>query len=128
MTATSFMCILAHKQVREEIAPFTVVRLDADSTAAIKDVYGNATTPAELARKHEMIYRPGVLVFDDGNLLRRHDSLTFPHHFKESLRYVAGGFYQQTDYRNYSLQRTEELLANGVVIDLGRPKKQSDPD
>ena len=114
--------ILAHKQVREEIAPFTIVRLDADSSAAIKDVYGNATTPAELARKHEMIYRPGVLVFDDGNLIRRHDSLTFPHHFKESMRYVAGGFYQQTDYRNYSLQRTEELLANGVVIDLGRPK------
>jgi len=114
--------ILAHKQVREEIAPFTIVRLDADSNAAIKDVYGNATTPAELARKHEMIYRPGVLVFDDGNLIRRHDSLTFPHHFKESMRYVAGGFYQQTDYRNYSLQRTEELLANGVVIDLGRPK------
>jgi hypothetical protein len=69
-----------------------------------------------------MIYRPGVLAFDDGNLIRRHDSLTFPHHFKESMRYVAGGFYQQTDYRNYSLQRTEELLANGVVIDLGRPK------
>ena len=114
--------ILAHKQVREEITPFTIVRLDADSSAAIKDVYGNATTPAELARKHEMIYRPGVLVFDDGNLIRRHDSLTFPHHFKESIRYVAGGFYQQTDYRNYSLQRTEELLANGVVIDLGRPK------
>ena len=114
--------ILGHKQVREEIEPFTIVRLDADSNAAIKDVYGNVTTPTELARKHEMIYRPGVLVFDDGNLVRRHDSLTFPHHFKESMRYVAGGYYQQTDYRNYSLQRTEELLANGVVIDLGRPQ------
>jgi thioredoxin-related protein len=114
--------ILAHKQVREEIAPYTIVRLDADSNAAIRDVHGNATTPAELARKHEMIYRPGVLVFDEGKLLRRHDSLTFPHHFKESMRYVAGGFYQQTDYRTYSSKRTEELLANGVVIDLGRPK------
>ncbi|MBT8435526.1 MAG: thioredoxin fold domain-containing protein [Gammaproteobacteria bacterium] len=114
--------ILAHKQVREEIAPFTIVRLDADSTAAIKDVYGNPTTPAELARKHEMIYRPGVLVFDNGSLIRRHDSLTFPHHFKESMRYVAGGHYKRIDYRNYSEQRTEELLADGVVIDLGRPR------
>jgi hypothetical protein len=69
-----------------------------------------------------MIYRPGVLVFDDGNLLRRHDSLTFPHHFKESMRYVAGGYYQQSDYQSYSLQRTEELLAAGVDIDLSRPK------
>ena len=114
--------ILAHEQVREEIAPFTIVRLDADSNATILDVYGNETTPAELARKHEMIYRPGVLVFDDGNLLRRHDSLTFPHHFKESMRYVAGGYYQQMDYQSYSQQRTEELLAAGVDIDLGRPE------
>ena len=114
--------ILAHEQVREEIAPFTIVRLDADSNATILDVYGNETTPAELARKHEMIYRPGVLVFDDGNLLRRHDSLTFPHHFKESMRYVAGEYYQQIDYQSYSQQRTEELLAAGVDIDLGRPE------
>jgi thioredoxin-related protein len=114
--------ILAHELVREEIAPFTIVRLDADSTATIVDVLGNKTTAAELARKYEMIYRPGVLVFEDGNLIRRHDSLTFPHHFKESMRYVAGGYYQQTDYRSYSLQRTEELLANGVDIDLGQPR------
>ena len=115
--------ILAHEQVREEIAPFTIVRLDADSNETIIDLYGNQTTPADLARKYEMIYRPGVLVFDDGNLIRRHDSLTFPHHFKESMRYVAGGYYQQTDYHSYSEQRTEELLASGVDIDLGRPRQ-----
>ena len=114
--------ILGHELVRKEIEPFTIVRLDADSDEAIIDVYGNQTTPAELARKHEMIYRPGVLVFADGNLVRRHDSLTFPHHFKESMRYVAGGYYQQTDYRTYSQRRTEELLEAGVVIDLGRPR------
>ena len=113
--------ILAHELVRQELAPFTIVRLDADSNETIRDVLGIETTPAELARQHQMIYRPGVLVFDDGNLLRRHDSLTYPHHFKESLRYVAGGYYQQTDYRSYSLQRTEELLSSGVDIDLGRP-------
>ncbi|MDH3219789.1 MAG: thioredoxin fold domain-containing protein [Gammaproteobacteria bacterium] len=114
--------ILAHELVRQEIAPFTVVRLDADSGESIVDVHGNRTTPSGLARKYEMIYRPGVLLFDEGELLRRHDSLTFPHHFKESLRYVAGGFYRQTDYRSYSQQRTEELLEAGVVIDLGRPQ------
>lgn len=115
--------ILADPRVRAEIAPFTVVRLDADSTTPIVDVHGNQTTPAALAREYQMIYRPGVLLFDDGNLLRRHDSLTYPHHFKESLRYVAGGYYQHTDYRSYSRQRTEELLDAGVTIDLGPPKK-----
>ena len=114
--------ILGHELVRKEIAPFTIVRLDADSNETIIDVFGNETTPARLAREHEVIYRPGVLAFDDGTLVRRHDSLTFPHHFKESMRFVAGGFYKQTDYQTYSQKRTEELLDAGVVIDLGRPK------
>ena len=114
--------ILANELVQKEIEPYTVVRLDADSKAIILDVQGNKTTPADMVRQYEMIYRPGVLVFDQGELQRRHDSLTFPHHFKESLRYVAGGYYKKTDYRSYSQQRTEELLAAGVVIDLGRPK------
>jgi hypothetical protein len=76
-----------------------------------------------MAREFDMIYRPGVLVFDQGQLWRRHDSLTLPHHFKESLRFVAGGYYQETNYISYSRQRTEELLEAGVVIDLGRPEK-----
>lgn len=114
--------ILTHELVRKELEPFTIVRLDADSNEPIIDVLGNQTTPAALAREHEMIYRPGVLAFDGGNLVRRHDSLVFPHHFKESMRFVAGGFYRNTDYRSYSQQRTEELLEAGVVIDLGRPK------
>ncbi len=113
--------LLGHELVRKEIAPFTIVRLDADSSETIIDVEGNKTTPAELAKKHDVFYRPGVLAFNEGMLLRRHDSLTFPHHFKESMRYVAGGFYKETDYRSYSQKRTEELLAAGVVIDLGRP-------
>ncbi|MCP3689656.1 MAG: thioredoxin fold domain-containing protein [Gammaproteobacteria bacterium] len=113
--------ILGHELVRKEIEPFTIVRLDADSDKKIIDIHGNKTTAGELARTHEMIYRPGILVFDEGNLVRRHDSLTFPHHFKESMRYVAGGFYKDTDYRSYSQKRTEELLAAGVEIDLGRP-------
>ena len=115
--------ILAHPQVREEIEPFTIVRLDADSNARIIGVDGSETTPAELARKHEVIYRPGVLAFDEGVLLRRADSLLFPHHFKEYMRYVAGGFYRQVDWRTYSDNRTEELLEAGIDIDLGRPQR-----
>ena len=114
--------ILAHPQVREEIEPFTIVRLDADSARRIIDPNGEQTTPKELAKKYEVIYRPGVLAFDEGVLLRRADSLLYPHHFKEYMRYVAGGYYQEIDWRTYSERRTEELLEAGVVIDLGRPK------
>ncbi len=68
------------------------------------------------------VYSTPALIFEEGELLRRHNSLTFPHHFKESLRYVAGGYYTQTDYSSYSQRRTEELLEAGVTIDLGRPR------
>ena len=114
--------ILAHPQVRKEIEPFTIVRLNTDSDRQITDLFGNKTTAAKLAKKYEMTYRPGILAFDDGNLLRRNDSLVFPHHFKESMRYVAGGYYKDMDYETYSEQRTEELLSNGVDIDLSRPE------
>ena len=114
--------ILAHPQVQEEIKPFTIVRLDADSDREIIAPDGEKTTAAGLARKYEVIYRPGVLAFDDGQLLRRADSLLFPHHFKEYMRYVAGGFYRELDWRTYSERRTEELLSSGVDIDLGRPR------
>ena len=98
------------------------MRLDADSSDKIIDLEGNETTPAELARKYEVTYRPGVLAFDDGLLLRRVDSLLFPYHFKEFMRYVAGGFYKQVDWRTYADRRTEELLEAGIDIDLGRPE------
>lgn len=114
--------ILTHAQVRKEIEPFTIVRLNTDSDQQITDLFGNKTTAAKLAKKYEMTYRPGILAFDEGILLRRNDSLIFPHHFKESMRYIAGGYYKNMDYETYSEQRTEELLSSGVDIDLSRPE------
>ena len=66
-----------------------------------------------------MIYRPGVLLFDQGKLIRRYDSLLFSHHFKEGFRFVSGGYYKTGDYSDYSQKRTAELLAAGINIDLG---------
>ncbi len=115
--------VLADAGVRAELEPYTVVRLDARSTEAIVDVDGSSTTPAALAQKHTMIYRPGMLVFDRGELLRRTDSLIYPHHFKEGLRYISSGAYRAEDYETWSTRRTEELLEAGVEIYLGPPKK-----
>ncbi len=112
--------ILSREEVQKELEPFTLVRLNADSDEEIVDIDGSKTTPRALARKHEMIYRPGVLLVDEGNLVRRYDSLLFPHHFKEGFRYVAGGYYKTQDYRSYSETRTEELLLQGIDINLGR--------
>ena len=112
--------------MRQEIDPFTIVRLDADSTETITDVDGSKTTPAALAQKHNMIYRPGVLVFDGVKLMRRTDSLVFPHHFKEGMRYIAGGFYKNTDYQAYSEAHRGTAVAG--YRHRSRPAEELDPE
>jgi hypothetical protein len=97
-----------------------MVRLDADTTTDIIDPAGNKTSPKVWAEQLGMTYRPGVVLYVDGKLLRRYDSLLFVHHFKEGLRWIGSGAYKQEDYESYSARRTEELLAAGIDIDLGR--------
>jgi thioredoxin-related protein len=110
--------LLADPLVQKEMAHYVIVRIDASSNQLFTDVDGEQATASKLVDKYQMIYRPGVLVFNESKLRRRHDSLTFPHHFKESLRFVAGEFYKRQSYSEYSQQRTEELLSQGINIDL----------
>lgn len=111
---------LKRADVREQMRKFTVVRLDADSEQPMTAPDGSKTTPKAFARKHDMLYRPGVMMFDGGKLIRRYDSLIFPFHFREGLRYVAEGFHRDMEYRQYSERRREELLSSGIDIDLSR--------
>jgi len=111
---------LADAAVIEELKKFTIVRLDASSNASLVDVDGNVTTPSKWAEQLQMNYRPGVVLFADGKLLRRYDSLLFRHHFKEGFRWISSGSYRNEDYPTYSARRTEELLAAGEDIDLSR--------
>jgi len=111
---------LADPAVIEELKKFTVVRLDARSSAPIIDADGNSTTAGQWAEELEMTYRPGVVLYADGKLLRRYDSLVYRHHFKEGLRWIGSGSYKQESYASYSARRTEELLEAGIDIDLSR--------
>ena len=111
--------LLSREDVQTELKAFTVVRLDTDSDQEITDPEGKKTTAKAWADSMQMTYRPGVLVYDEGTLQRRIDSLLYSFHFKEGLRYIGGGFYKKQDYRSYSEQRREELLAAGVDINLG---------
>ena len=111
---------LANPEVQKEMAAFTVVRLDADSDAEIIDVEGNKTTPAKLVKKLSMTYRPGIVMYADGKLLRRYDSLLFNYHFKEGFRWIGSGAYTTEDYSTYANRRIEEQLEAGVNINLGR--------
>ncbi|MFT5503143.1 MAG: thioredoxin-related protein [Gammaproteobacteria bacterium] len=112
--------LLNNPEVQQEMSVFTVVRLNTESDATIKDIAGNETTARALSESLSMTYRPGVAIYADGELLRRHDSLLFSHHFKEGLRWIGSGAYKTEDYPTYSARRTEELLAGGVNINLGQ--------
>ena len=113
--------LLSRSEVDEVMAKLTVVRLDTDSDTVITDVDGSKITALELARKHEMSYRPGILVYDKGELMRRNDSLLYSHHFRLGLNYIADRAYEWEDYRTYRDRVVEEILASGQDISFSEP-------
>lgn len=111
---------LKNPAITQLLEKMTVVRLDANSTAAITDVAGNPTTPKAYAKQLGLTYRPGIVLFDRGTEIRRIDGLLYSFHFEEVLRYVAERHYEQypADFYQYLGERTKALLKAGINIDL----------
>ena len=112
--------VLSHKDVVAEMKPYTTVSLDTNSQQIIIDPEGKSTTAKAMAEALNMTYRPGIAIYNEGELVRRVDSLLYHFHFKETLRYISGDYYKTEDYRSYAEKRREELLSAGVNIDLSR--------
>lgn len=114
--------LLKNKDVQDEFKKFTVVRFDALSEEKIIDVDGNETTPKAWVEKQNLDYRPGILLFDNKKLISTADALLYSFHFKELLRYVSGKFYVQypDTYLDYLTVRQDELIKQGVVIDISK--------
>lgn len=111
--------LLIRADVQDELKPFTVVRLDADSTTPITDTSGNKTTAKEWAKQLAITYRPGMVLFDQGKEITRMDGMLYSFHFKELLRYVGGHYYQQyATYNEYLAKRQAELLDQGINIKI----------
>ncbi len=113
--------LLSLEEVNEVMDKYTVVRLDTDSDQVITNVDGSKTTALELARQHEMSYRPGVLIYDNKELMQRYDSLLYSHHFRMGLNFIADKAYEWEDYRTYSERIVEETLASGQNISFSEP-------
>lgn len=113
---------LKNPAIVQVMESMTVVRLDANSTAPITDVAGRATTAKAYARQLGLTYRPGIVLFDKGVEIRRIDGLLYSYHFEEVMRYVAERHYEQypADFYQYLGVRTDQLLNQGVDIDLSR--------
>ena len=111
--------VLLHQDVLTEMQKFTVVRLDAFSTEPVIDVDGNKTTAEDWASRLNLDYRPGTVLFNEGKEITRADGRLYHFHYKELLRYVSGGFYQEyPTYLKYLGIRQKQLLDAGVDIDF----------
>ena len=110
---------LKNKDVLDEFSKFTVVRLDASSNTPIINTDGEKTTPKKWANELNLDYRPGILLYNDGDLISTVDALLYNFHFKELLRYVSGKHYQDYNgYLTYLRIRQQELLNKGINIDI----------
>ena len=99
---------------------FDVVRLDAESNQPIVDVDGNKTTPKAYAKKLDLIYRPGIVMFDQGKEMMRIDALLYSYHFSGHLRYIGERHYKQypEGVLDYLRVYRQKILDLGQDIDL----------
>lgn len=112
---------LENKDMKHELKAYTIVRLDASSDLPIIDISANKTTPKELALRMKLAYRPAILLYNEKKLKLTIDALLYSFHLKERLRYVSGKYYEKYDtYEKYSHIRKEELLKDGITIDLSQ--------
>jgi thioredoxin-related protein len=112
---------LKDKTIANEFDAFNVVRFDAGSTRAIMNNKGKQTTPKDWAQQLKLNYRPGIVLFDKGREITRIDGFLYPFHFKEVLRYVSGGFYQEFEtFGRYLTYRQKQLLEQGIDINIGK--------
>ena len=113
--------VLDRAEVQPELAQFKLVRLDGYSRDSIIDPSGKKTTPQEWAQRLNVIYRPGVVLFNEGKERARMDGMLYHFHFKELLRYVSGKHYRRhASFSSYNAERREQLLKRGVVIDYAQ--------
>ena len=113
--------VLQHPQVQEEADKYIWVRLDAYSETPISDIHGKQTSAKQWAKDLGLDYRPGIILFNEGQEQSRIDGRLYHFHFKEALRYVSGKFYEEyPSYNAYLIARQQQLLRQGVDIDLSR--------
>ncbi len=111
---------LADPAVREALARFHLVRLDADSQDPIVAPDGSATTPKGFAASLGLIYRPSLVLFDGGQEVARIASMLYRYHFIGVMEYVGQRHYtlhpeSPFDYIN---AKTAELTAAGQDVSI----------
>ncbi|MBL7005244.1 MAG: thioredoxin fold domain-containing protein [Gammaproteobacteria bacterium] len=111
--------LLNRDDVLEELEKFLFVRFDADSDEQIILFDGTKTTPKQLAKQHNLSYRPGFLLFDEGRKIIEIDNRLFSFHFNAVLSFVSGGHHKTyEDFNAYRNAYQAKLLEQGVDINM----------
>lgn len=113
--------VLQQPQVMSELKKLKVVRIDARSTKPIILPSGKRVSPKDWVKKIKLDYRPATLLYDKGKLIERLEGRLYQFHYKELLRFVSGGYYQQyKEFLPYLADRQKSLLSSGVDIHVGK--------
>ncbi|CAC9956641.1 hypothetical protein [uncultured Gammaproteobacteria bacterium] len=111
--------LINRADVKAELDKFIFVRFDAYSDQQIIDFDGKITSPRQMVKDYDLNYRPGVLLFDEGEYISKIDGKLYSFHFNTMLRYVSGKHYQQHEiFSGYLNERQTELLEQGINISI----------
>jgi thioredoxin-related protein len=115
--------MLQRPEIRDLLKRLTLIRLDAKSDQPLIDFKGKTTTPAKLAADLNMTYRPGLVMFDQGDEVSRVESMLYPFHFGNVIRMALDENYlQYPSYIDLSRSRQQELLSKGIDVNVGKPE------
>ena len=111
--------VLGNAFVNQRLQEVSLVRVIADDEHKYTDIDGEVLSGKALADKYQMTYRPGVLMFDKGQLVNRMDSMLYQHHFSVQVKYLSTGSWEHMEYRQFSRAYRGGLLDAGMDVDLG---------
>jgi thioredoxin-related protein len=111
---------LQNKEILAELDKYQIVRLNAKSTDEIITPSGNKMSIKDFVKDLELTYRPGVVLFNKGEEIKRIDGFLYSFHFATMLRFVADGHYSEMSFGDYLGFRTNELLQQGIDIHISQ--------
>ncbi|WPE17870.1 thioredoxin family protein [Candidatus Thioglobus autotrophicus] len=111
--------LINRADVKAELDKYLFVRFDAYSDQKIIGFDGKLTSPRQMVKDYDLNYRPGILLFDEGENITKIDGKLYSFHFNTVLRYVSGKHYQYyPKFSTYLRARQAELLEKGININI----------
>lgn len=112
--------VLTRPGVRESLKAFDVAQLDIASTAKVQTPDGKELPARAWARQLGVQFTPSLVFFDPaGKEVFRTEAYLKTFHLQGAMDYVSSGAYKtQPNFQRYLQQRTDELHAKGIEVDL----------